>query len=90
MLLVSFRLATCRDSYGSLGDLRDFPVLARHGLEQLSRICVLRAAEHVVDGAPLHDLAIAHDDDVVADLRSDAKVVGDEQKREAKLPLDVG
>src|SRR5262245_14584022 len=59
------------------GELAEFPVAARRGGEQRLGVVVLGRAEHLLGGAVLDDAALAHDRDVVADLRGDAQVVGD-------------
>src|SRR5579872_6449838 len=76
---------------GSLGwgELAEFPVAARRGSEQRLGVLVLGRAEHLLGRAVLDDPALAHYRDVVADLRRDAQVVGDEQHGEVQPLADL-
>ncbi|MDB5506688.1 MAG: hypothetical protein JWR75_1326 [Devosia sp.] len=49
---------------------------------------MLRDAEHIGSVADLDDLATVHHGDAVADLRGNAQIVGDEQRREIETPAD--
>src|SRR6266566_3931222 len=57
----------------------EIPVPARRRLDQGTRVGMLRIGEDLRDLAVLDHLAPLHDRNRVADLRSDAQVVGDEQ-----------
>ncbi len=66
------------------------PVELRPALEQRLRVGVARILEHVLRGALLADLAVAHHDDVVGDLAHHGQIVGDEQHRHLVLLLQRG
>src|SRR4051812_17738551 len=57
--------------------------------EKLSRVGVRRPGKDRSGRALLDDLAVAHDGDVVADLRRDTQVVGDEEHRQVEAIPDA-
>ena len=54
--------------------------------EKRARIIALRIGEQLCGRAVLHDLALAHDDDLIGEGAHDPQVVADEQIGEAALP----
>ena len=61
----------------------DLVVDARHGVEEHAGVVLLRVAEDPLGRALLHEVALAHDDEVVGDLADDGEVVGDEDEARA-------
>ncbi len=59
----------------------------RHRRKQRLRVFVLRPREHLFGGAGLDDPARTHHRDVVREVFDDAKVVRDEEVRDAELAL---
>ena len=51
---------------------------ARHRVDQRTGVGVLRIVQHLIGGALLYDLAVAHDNHTVGDLGHHTKVMGDE------------
>src|SRR3954470_2483386 len=70
-------------------ELAEFPVAARRRREQRLGVVVLGRAEHLLGRAVFDDAALAHHRDVVADLRGDAQVVGDEKHGEIEPDADL-
>ena len=69
-------------------EIREIPAASGGGVEQRAGIGLLRMGQHLRRRALFHDPAMLHHGDVVADLRRDAKIVGDEQQRDAEPGLD--
>ncbi len=63
-------------------------VRARDLGDEVAHVVVGRRAHHLVGRADLHDLAVAHDQDPVAELERLGEVVGDEHHRLAELAVE--
>ena len=61
----------------------------RHRGDQALRVGVVRAAQDLVAGAGLHELAVVHHRDAVGEDVDDREVVADEQARELQLLLQL-
>ncbi len=64
-------------------------VEAGQGAEEGLQVGMLRAAEDVVDGARLHDLAMVDHNHLVGHVRHHAEVVRDEEDGHAEVPLQL-
>ena len=62
-------------------------VRAGHVADEVAHVVVRGRADQLVTGADLHDLAVAHDQDAVAQLERLGQVVGDEHHRLADLAV---
>ena len=62
---------------------------ARHLGGEVLDVVVGRGADHLVRRADLHDLAVAHDQDPVAELERLLEVVGDEHHRLAEVAVEA-
>ena len=51
------------------------------GVRQTLRVLVTRRGQDLVDGTFFDDLAVFHDDDVIAELTRERQVVGDQHER---------
>ena len=55
------------------------PALPGHAVQQLAGVLVPGGREDLRGRSALHDLSVAHDRDLVAYVRGDPQVVGDEE-----------
>lgn len=60
-------------------------MLSRDGCNQALCVVVARSVEHLIGRAILDHAALVHHGDLMADLRRDTKVVGDEDNAKATL-----
>ena len=70
-------------------EIGKIPAAAGRGVEQGAGIGLLRMGQHLGGRALFDDAAVLHHSDIVADLRGDAQIVGDEQQRDAEPLLDL-
>src|SRR4051812_29301084 len=70
-------------------EIGEIPIPPRGGVEQLTRIGLLRMCQDFRRGSLFDNAAMLHHGDMIADLRGHAQVVGDEQERDSKPGLDL-
>lgn len=78
---------TANDHWASRRSKRESP--PRRGGKEGFRVLVLRRAEDSVRGAVFNDPPLRHHRELVADLRRDAQVVGDEEHRQVQARADL-
>src|SRR5882724_12017823 len=61
----------------------EVPVATGSGFYQRARVILLRSGQDLLGQASFDDMAVLHHDNGIADLRGNAKIVGDEEHRDS-------
>src|SRR6266852_9070959 len=79
------RASTCRDG----AEIRKIPLPAGGGVKQLPGVGLLRICQDLRGRSLFDDAAMLHHRDIVADLRCNTQIMGDEQQGDAEPGLDL-
>src|SRR5438270_238664 len=88
MLRMTLSTSAPRASKRHGAEIGEIPTASGRGIEQRTGICLSRMRKDLRRWTLFHDPAVLHYGNVVADLRRDAQVMGDEQQRDTEPRLD--